>query len=117
MHIGYVFATKPELLFAGALVFLLEYLIVFLLGRKFKSVLSWPLLLVAIAWMLVAMWEVYCAEQGYNIRVDVLFIYPILILVSLLGFLASVSSIILSLFGKRRKFDRVFDEMVRTFAK
>ena len=112
MYMWFVFAGNLKLIFAAVGFLLLAYLIVFLLKRKFESVLSWPLLVVAMAWMLFAMWEIFCMEQGYNIRVDALFIYPILILVSLVGFLASVGSIIFGLFKKKHRYDRIFDEMV-----
>lgn len=103
MPIGFVFVGKPGLIFAGAGIFLLGFLIALLLGRKFKSVLGWPLLAVAIAWMLAAVWEIYCMEREYNIRPDAFLIYPILIMVSLSGFLVSAGSIIFSLIKKGRR--------------
>lgn len=103
MYRWFIFAGRPEKIFALAGIFLLEYLILFFLGRRIISVKSWPLLAVAIAWVLVGLWEIYCFEQGHNIRVDVLFIYPILIVISLLGFFASVVSMIFGLFKSSKQ--------------
>lgn len=102
MILFYVFAGRPENVLAVSGLFLFEYIIVVLLGRKFKSVLSWPLLVVTIIWMLVGLWEIYCMEQKYSIRIDIFLIYPVLIIASFVGFSLSIGSIILSLFKKGR---------------
>lgn len=100
MTIIYVFAGRPERILAMAGIFFLEYVIAFLLGRKIKSVMSKPLLIIALFWMSVAVWEIFCIAQGAMIRIDVFFIYPVLFAVSFLGFSASIVSMILSLFRK-----------------
>lgn len=102
MSIGYVFASMVDLVFLVSGIFLLEYTIVLLLRRKLKYVLSWPLLAVAIGWLLAAVWELYCQGQGYSIRLDVFFIYPILIIASLLGLFVTIGSMIRGLYKQRR---------------
>jgi len=39
------------------------------------------------AWFLYSLWEIYCQIISNNIRVDLLFIYPLLVFISLLSML------------------------------
>ena len=100
MYYCFIFAGKPDLILALSGLFLLGYLIVFFLDRKFKSVRSLPLLLVSIAWLLVAIWELYLLELGYDIRIDVLVIYPLLFTVTVVCFSVSIASMVVSLFKR-----------------
>jgi hypothetical protein len=60
----------------------------------------WPLLIPAIAWMLFAIWEWFCTVKEYDIRVDLLLIYPVLIVVSIFGISVSIGSLVSSLLKK-----------------
>jgi hypothetical protein len=50
--------------------------------RRFRS---WPLLTTACVWILYAIWEAYCENQNYNIRVDLMLLPPILVIVTVWG--------------------------------
>jgi hypothetical protein len=41
--------------------------------------LAWPLLVAACGWLMFAIWEWHCKLQHYNIRADLLFIWPVLL--------------------------------------
>jgi hypothetical protein len=87
------FLWKPERAFVVSCVFFLGYSAMRLLKRRFSTVRSWPLLVPAFAWMLFALWEWFCAIKKYNIRVDLFFIYPILIVASVYGLSVSIGSL------------------------
>lgn len=76
---------------------MIEYFIVFTYGRKNKTICSWPLLLVAIAWMLVALWELHVEKYTEGIRIDVFIVYPILFIISIVGFILSIGSLLASI--------------------
>ena len=101
VHSFLSFARMSDIVFAGAGFFLFVYLLIFLSMRKLKSVWSWPLLIVSVTWLLLGVWEMYCATQGYNIRIDAFIIYPALIVISFLGLSVSVGSMLISLFKQR----------------
>ena len=69
--------------------FFVGYLGLRMFRRKFSSVQDWPLLIPAVIWGLFAIWEWHCKAQQYNIRVDLLLFYPVLIIVSIAGPLLS----------------------------
>ncbi len=73
---------------AGMVAFLL--LVAALLFLVVTRKISWALILLSITWVLYAMWESYCAAQKYNIRVDLLFIYPGLLIASGWALLLSI---------------------------
>jgi hypothetical protein len=72
---------KGVVLVAGA--FLLAFGVVTLMERYYRKLRSWPLLGAAVLWGLYALWEWYCQGKGWNIRIDLLLIYPGLFLASL----------------------------------
>jgi hypothetical protein len=39
---------------------------------------AWPMFYAGIGWALFAMWELHCKNHGYNIRVDMFMIVPVL---------------------------------------
>ncbi|MCK4914233.1 MAG: hypothetical protein KAI59_06630 [Planctomycetes bacterium] len=94
------FFWKPERIFAVSFAFFLGYLVIRLFNRKLSSAKSWPLLIPAIAWILFGIWEWFCTVKEYNIRVDLLLIYPILIAISVFGLSMSISSLISSFLKK-----------------
>lgn len=91
---------SPERIFVVSGGFFLGYFVIRLFSRKLPFIRSWPLLIPAIAWALFTLWELYCRVQKFNIRVDLFFIYPVLIIVSIFGLSVSIGSLILSLFKK-----------------
>ena len=100
MNIMEWFVGQPGRIFVISCIFFLGYFVMRLLGRKLPSLRSWPLLVPAIAWVLFAVWELFCSAQQYDIRVDLFFIYPILIVVSIFGLSVSIGSLITSFFKK-----------------
>ena len=83
------FVWHPERIVVVSCAFFVTYFALRLLRHKFSSVRDWPVLIPAIIWGLFAVWEWYCKVQRYNIRVDLLLIYPILITVSITGLFLS----------------------------
>lgn len=53
--------------------------------RPDRKIANGALLLPALAWMLYSCWEYHCQREGYNIRIDLLVIYPFLAIITLLG--------------------------------
>lgn len=47
--------------------------------------INWPVIVAAISWALFAGWESHCNAMGYNIRVDLFLLSPILLTVTLWG--------------------------------
>lgn len=78
------FAEHPDVTFKVALIFLFFYIIL-VLFRGITWTLGWPLLLNSIVWGLWPLWEEYCRRGGYNIRVDIFFFYPLLLILTFLG--------------------------------
>jgi hypothetical protein len=88
------FFWRPERILVVSLAFFLGYLVIHTFRYKWSSVRSWPLLIPAIAWILFAIWERHCTIKESNIRVDLLLIYPVLIVVSIFGISVSIGSLI-----------------------
>ena len=68
------FVERPERAFIVALAFGL----CFLAAALSRAKPAWPLAVPAAAWLLYGAWEVHLRGKGYNIRVDLLLIYPVL---------------------------------------
>ncbi|HTM54377.1 MAG TPA: hypothetical protein VL175_10125 [Pirellulales bacterium] len=81
----YPFVTHPERITVVAALFLLGFLALLWTGR-FRT--PWPMLAAAIAWGLWVPWEQNCNAMKYNIRVDLLLLYPLLFGVTLWALLA-----------------------------
>ena len=64
--------------------------------RTSKRTLTVPLYISATLWLLYAVWEFYAGISGANIRIDLLLIYPILFIVTLLSLVIWLSAIIRS---------------------
>jgi hypothetical protein len=64
--------NHPERLAAIAVVCFLAAALAFLVKRHG----GWPLVGLGVVWTLLAWWEHYCKEMGYNIRVDLFLIAP-----------------------------------------
>lgn len=55
--------------------------------RRFRA---WPVLIPAALWGLFALWEWFVKVMRYDIRVDLLVIYPVLIVATVWGTLAAL---------------------------
>ncbi len=75
------FIWHPERI-AAICAFLLLAFVFVLSIRRFPS---WPLLIAAVVWGSFALWE-WCAKaKGWDIRVDLFLIYPVLVVVTAWG--------------------------------
>jgi hypothetical protein len=72
---------------AGA--FFFTFIACAILERSNPRFRSWPILAAAALWGLYALWEWLAFEKRWNIRVDLLLIYPFLLV-------ASITALILS---------------------
>jgi hypothetical protein len=72
----------PERIAMIAAVFFLGHLLL----RLFRpSVRRWPVLLPTCTWALFAPYEWYCTRHGYDKRLDLALIYPLLLVLTLVG--------------------------------
>jgi uncharacterized membrane protein YphA (DoxX/SURF4 family) len=51
---------------------------------------AWPLVVVSLAWFVFSGWEWYCKVREYNIRVDLMLIWPVLLPLTAWGLIAGV---------------------------
>jgi hypothetical protein len=80
-----VFVWKPWLAaVVGLLIGAITYLTTIKFTKKTKMMKS--LYVPAVLWLIYAAWEFYARMQGANIRIDLLVIYPLLVTVTILGF-------------------------------
>ncbi len=75
------FIWHPERIAAVAGILFIGFFVL-LASHRFRS---WPILIPAFVWSLFVPWEAYCKAQRYNIRVDLLLLYPILVVVTIWG--------------------------------
>ena len=73
-----------------SLFFLLTFLVGFV-GLYFKGkkwLRLWPTFIISATWFGWALWESHCQSMGYNIRVDLLVLVPLVLLLtaSLVGY-------------------------------
>lgn len=54
-----------------------------------RKKIAWPAVVAGIAWAVFAAWEWHCQRMGYNIRVDLFLIYPVMLVVTLGSALAT----------------------------
>jgi hypothetical protein len=81
------FVWNPGRIAVVAGAFLVAFLGVRLLQRANGRFRSTPLLVTAALWGLYALWEWRAMELGLDIRVDLLVIYPVLLIVSVAALL------------------------------
>ena len=84
------FVWHPERIAIVSGVFFLGFLGVYLLNRKHIQFQHWLLLICAIIWGLFAMWEAHCEIMKYDIRVDLLLIYPVLMSLSAFSIIINI---------------------------
>lgn len=51
---------------------------------------AWPLVVVSLVWFVFSGWEWYCMVREYNIRVDLMLIWPVLVPLTAWGLIAGV---------------------------
>ena len=92
------FVWRPDRILAVSFVLFMLYFGMCLLKGKRPSVRTRLLLVSAALWAVFAGWESYCASKHYDIRVDLLLIYPVLAVISIFGLSVSIGSLIMCLF-------------------
>ena len=50
---------------------------------------AWPLAIAGAAWALFAVWEWHCKVKGYNIRVDLFVVSPVLLALTVWGMVSA----------------------------
>jgi hypothetical protein len=90
------FVWQPGRVAAVAGAFLLAFIACVVLERINHRFRSWPLFAATVLWGLYALWEWLAFEKRWNIRVDLLLIYPLL-------FGASITALVLSYRWKRSR--------------
>ena len=83
-------------------VFFLGFMGVYLFNRKHLLFQHWLLLACAVIWALFAAWETYCKTMEYNIRVDLLLIYPVLVSITLFSVITNIVRPLLHFHGSQR---------------
>jgi hypothetical protein len=86
------FVGHPERVAIVAALFFIAYALAFVRARKVHRPRAWPLLVPALLWTLFVPWEAYCKAGSYNIRVDLLVIWPILAIATLGGIATTLAS-------------------------
>jgi hypothetical protein len=89
------FIWHPERIAFVAGLFLASFVGLLLVCKTPRRYNPWPLLIPTAIWAAYAPWEAYCMAGKYNIRVDLLIIYPIILAATVLGVAGAVK--------KRRK--------------
>ena len=77
------FVSHPDRIAVVGAAFMVTAIYVGMAHRR----LSWPSIAAGLCWLLFAAWERYCVVQGYDIRVDLVLIWPVLLSVTLWGVL------------------------------
>ncbi len=79
----------PERAAVVALLFFAAALIMAVLQWRSRRFRSWPCLAATVVWALYGVWEWYAHTKRWNIRVDLLVLYPMLLMVSVSAALLS----------------------------
>lgn len=82
------FVAHPERIVAVAILFFVAALLVTIWRKR----IAWAPLVAGVAWACYAGWESHCVEMRYNIRVDLLLVYPLLVAFTIIGAAAIVYS-------------------------
>lgn len=95
------FLGYPERMAIISCVFFLTLFAAYLLNRKRMEFQHWLLLASAIMWFVFAVWEACCQTMKANIRVDLLFIWPIVIGVSVFSIAINITRALAKSSGKK----------------
>jgi len=87
------FLWHPERIAYVAVIFIAAFLIMRIVTKS-SGINPRYLFVPAVLWTLFIPWEAYCKAGEYNIRVDLLYIYPVLMVTSVLGIAKTVKQII-----------------------
>ena len=79
------FVGHPERVAVVAALCFIAFALVLLRARKGHRLRAWPLLVPTLLWTLFIPWEAYCKAGGHNIRVDLLLIWPMLVIATVGG--------------------------------
>ncbi len=79
------FVGHPERMVLVSVLFAGYFFMMALLHREYPLFHNRQLLVCSAIWLLLAIWEDYCQLREYNIRVDALFVYPAILIVSIVG--------------------------------
>ncbi len=60
------------------------------IGSSVAERRAWPTAFAGAGWALYAMWELHCKKQGYNIRIDLILIAPVLFVLTGWGLISLV---------------------------
>ena len=83
------FVWRPDRIALVAGAFLILAVAAAVLGRFNHRFRSWPLFAAAALWALYAPYEGLARKKGWNIRVDLLLFYPVLLAVSIAALVGS----------------------------
>lgn len=83
------FVENPGRVAVVAGIFLMVFIAFTLLGRTDRRFRGWPFLAASSLWSLYAFWEWLCQGKGWNIRIDLLLIYPTLLAITIAACLLS----------------------------
>ena len=102
LSIGF-FVWHPGRIAIVSGVFFLGFLGAYFLNGRHMQFQHGLLLVCAIIWGLYAMWESHCKTMEYDIRVDLLLIYPVLMSVSIFSIMINIIRLSLGFLRKRKK--------------
>ncbi len=77
------FLMHPERIAVLAALFFVASLGSFVAGRR-----AAPTAIASVGWAMCAIWELFCKNQGYNIRVDLMLVVPLLFVLTGWGFIS-----------------------------
>jgi hypothetical protein len=84
------FVWHPERSLLVAAAFVAGYMFA---RKQYPRAVRWPLLLPAVTWAAFTIWEWHCLNNQANIRIDLLLIYPVLVLATLAGLLPTAAGL------------------------
>jgi hypothetical protein len=90
------FVGHPERMALASVLFAGCFYMMTLLHREYPLFHNRQLLVCSAIWLLLAIWEGYCQLREYNIRVDALFVYPAIMIVSIVGTGIGFANLLLS---------------------
>jgi hypothetical protein len=76
-----IFIEQPDRAFLVAATFLVAFILV---SRARKRPV-WAFLIPILAWIAYGLWEISLPGKGMNIRIDLLLIYPVLFVLTIVG--------------------------------
>lgn len=84
-----VFVENPAMVMVVAGAFFIAFVVFTLWGRIDPRFRGQSFLYASVSWGVYALWEAFLVGKGMNIRVDLFFIYPLLLIASIIACLRS----------------------------